>query len=61
MKKTDKIDYTRLLGFASVSDQISGGFDFQDETIGAKLGVKVGAEANEPAAATTSQSIAAPR
>ena len=42
MQKTDKIDYAKLLGFDVVSDQISGSVDFQDETIGAKLGAKVG-------------------
>jgi hypothetical protein len=38
-----KIDYAKLLGFAAVSDQLSEGVDFQDETISAKLGAKVGA------------------
>jgi hypothetical protein len=42
MKQTHRIDYTKLLGFDSVSDQIEGSIDFQDETIGAKLGAKVG-------------------
>jgi hypothetical protein len=44
MQKLEKIDYAQLLGFTSVSHWISGGVDFQDETIGAKLGAKVGAE-----------------
>jgi hypothetical protein len=43
--KTDKIDYAKLLGFEAVAEQISGSVDFQDETISAKLGAKVGAEA----------------
>jgi hypothetical protein len=42
MQKPDKIDYAKLLGFDAVSDQLSAGVDFQDETIGAKLGAKVG-------------------
>jgi hypothetical protein len=42
MHKLDRIDYAKLLGFASVSDRICGSVDFQDETIGAKLGAKVG-------------------
>jgi len=42
MQKTDKIDYAKLLGFDAVSDQISGSVDFQNETIAAKLGAKVG-------------------
>jgi hypothetical protein len=46
----EKIDYAKLLGFAAVSDQVSDGVDFQDETIGAKLGAKVGGtEPIEPA------------
>jgi hypothetical protein len=49
MQKLDRIDYAKLLGFASVSDRISGSVDFQDETIGAKLGAKVGdPEAGQP-------------
>jgi hypothetical protein len=47
--KTDKIDYAKLLGFDAVSDQLSGGVDFQDETLDSKLGAKVGTEAcSEP-------------
>jgi hypothetical protein len=42
MQRTDRIDYAKLLGFDGVSDQISGSVDFRDETIGAKLGAKVG-------------------
>ena len=45
MKNAAKIDFAKLLGFDAVSDQISGSVDFQDETIGAKLGAKVGQEA----------------
>ena len=41
MHKLDKIDYSKLLGFQSVSDRISGSVDFGDETIGAKLGAKM--------------------
>ena len=33
------------MGFEAVSDQLSGGVDFQSEIIGAKPGAKVGAEA----------------
>ncbi len=40
-----KIDYAKLLGFATVSEQISEGVDFQDETLADKLGAKVGTEA----------------
>ena len=51
MRKTDKIDYAKLLGFDAVIDQLSGSIDFQDETIDLKLGAKVGVEAcTEPMA-----------
>jgi hypothetical protein len=43
--KCDKIDFAKLLGFDGVSDQISGPVDFQNDTINAKLGAKVGVEA----------------
>ncbi len=47
-----KIDYAKLLGFATVSGELSEAVDFQDETISAKLGAKVGApEVVEPAKA----------
>ena len=38
------MDFTKLLGFDAVADQISSGIDFKDETLGAKLGAKVGEE-----------------
>ena len=43
------MDFSKLLGFAIVADQISKGVDFQDETVGAKLGAKVGEEPTDPA------------
>jgi hypothetical protein len=46
------IDYAKLLGFNAVSEQLSEGLDFQDETIAAKLGAKVGAEPIAPAKLT---------
>ena len=39
-----KIDYAKLLGFDAVSDKLSDGVDFQDETVSATLGAKVGGE-----------------
>jgi hypothetical protein len=39
-----KIDFTKLLGFDAVSDELSEGIDFQDEAFEAKLGAKIGAE-----------------
>ena len=49
MQRTGKIDYAKLLGFESVAEQIAGSVDFQDETISAKLGAKVGAGEVAPA------------
>jgi hypothetical protein len=37
MKKTNEIDYSKLLGFGTVGDLISGSVDFQDEMLGAKV------------------------
>ena len=39
-----RIDFTKLLGFKTVSEQISEGLDLQDETVAAKLGAKVGGD-----------------
>lgn len=48
------LDFTRLLGFDSVADQLSDGVDFHDMTFGAKLGAKVGTEPlGEPNASST--------
>ena len=41
-KKDTTIDFARLFGFASVSDHLSGKVDFQDLSVGSKLGAKVG-------------------
>jgi hypothetical protein len=49
MKESKVIDFAKLLGFDTISDQLSEGIDFQDETIGAKLGAKVGGEEAGPA------------
>ena len=48
MQESKKIDYSKLLGFVSVSDRLSGEIDFQDETMSARLGAKVGDEPVEP-------------
>ena len=42
MEKSDTIDFAKLLGFDTVTRDPSGDLDFQDETLGAKLGAKVG-------------------
>ena len=40
-----KIDFSKLFGFAAVSDEIGDSVDFQADVIEAKLGAKVGVEA----------------
>jgi hypothetical protein len=42
MHDPTKMDYSKLLGFDTVSDQLANAVDFQDATVGAKLGAKVG-------------------
>ncbi len=42
MAMTDRIDFTKLLGFRTVSEQSAQGIDFKDETVAARLGAKVG-------------------
>jgi hypothetical protein len=42
MRKADTIDFAKLLGFDTVTRDLSEDLDFQDETLGAKLGAKVG-------------------
>jgi hypothetical protein len=36
------MDYSKLLGFDVVSNEIVNGIDFRNETVGATLGAKVG-------------------
>ena len=36
------IDFTKLLGFNTVADQVSGHLDLQIDTFGDKLGAKIG-------------------
>ena len=40
-----KIDFSKLVGFAAVADEIGDSVDFQADVIEAKLGAKVGTEA----------------
>jgi len=42
MHDPTKMDYSKLFGFDMVADDVANGVDFQDATIGAKLGAKVG-------------------
>jgi len=49
MQKPKKVDLTKLLGFETVTNEPTDDIDFQDETLSAKLGAKVGIiEAVEP-------------
>ena len=50
MQKPKKVDLTKLLGFETVTNEPTDDIDFQDETLSAKLGAKVGSiiEATEP-------------
>jgi hypothetical protein len=56
VKDVGRLDFTKLLGFDSVSDPILDGIDFQDETVGAKLGAKVGEEPSVPPKAPDARS-----
>ena len=42
MQKPKKVDLTKLLGFETVTNEPTDDIDFQDETLCAKLGAKVG-------------------
>ncbi len=46
MQKPACIHFAKLLGFDTVSDELPSGLDFKDETLGDKLGAKVGQESN---------------
>lgn len=42
MKRREEMDLSKLLGFDRVSEELSGGIDFQNDAIEARLGAKVG-------------------
>lgn len=44
MRKGDKIDFGKLLGFEILGDTTDAGLDLQDETLAARFGAKVGTE-----------------
>ena len=48
MHRPTKIDYAKLLGFDLVSDELVEGVDFNNPTVGAKLGAKVGTTTTKP-------------
>lgn len=39
---SDKIDFSKLLGFGLVTDELAEGLDFQNDTLGSRIGAKVG-------------------
>ncbi len=45
MPKIERVEFDKLLGFELVTRELVNEFDFQDETVSARLGAKVGAEA----------------
>ena len=42
MQKPECIDFTKLLGFDTVSGELSTGLDLQGDTLSDKLGAKIG-------------------
>ena len=42
MSENRTIDFTKLLGFQVMSEELAEHVDFQDETFGGRLGAKVG-------------------
>jgi len=42
MQASAKIDFSRLLGFDLVSEELVDSIDFLNETVGARIGVKRG-------------------
>jgi len=47
MRDSDKLDFSKLLGFDTVSVSLKDGVDFQDPTFAARLGAKVGTTGTE--------------
>jgi hypothetical protein len=44
----DALDHSKLLGFETVSHELAVSVDFKNETIGDKLGAKIGFEPGAP-------------
>ncbi len=42
MSENRRIDFSKLLGFQVMSEELAEHVDFQDETFGGRLGAKVG-------------------
>ena len=43
-----QIDFAKLLGFNTVSNELPDGLDFKGDSIGARLGAKVGTRGSTP-------------
>ena len=48
MSENRKIDFSKLLGFQVMSDELAERVDFQAETFAARLGAKVGGKDDAP-------------
>ena len=48
MSENRKIDFSKLLGFQVMSDELAERVDFQAETFAARLGAKVGVKDDAP-------------
>ena len=59
MTKTKTLDFARLLGFAAVNRELEAGLDFQDQTVGDRLGAKVGEVEDQGVALFQDQAVAA--
>lgn len=42
MQEQGKVDFSKLLGFETVGEQLADGVDFRNETISDRLGAKIG-------------------
>ena len=42
MDTSDKVDFSKLLGFGLVTEELAKKIDFQNETFGGRLGAKIG-------------------
>ena len=48
MSENRKIDFSKLLGFQVMSEELAERVDFQAETLAARLGAKVGGKDDAP-------------
>jgi hypothetical protein len=48
MKRRHKINFSKLLGFALIADHLSATVNLRDDTVGARIGAKVGEKPTTP-------------